>query len=247
MKKKIISIQVNQGKLESFTKELLTKINHKKGGYACFSNVHMLVEAYDDKSFAEAVNNSTYTFPDGVPIAKSFKFIHGLEQERIAGMDFLPHFLKISNKNKLKVGFIGGSEETLNKTKIKIENEFPDINITTMISPPFNGEWNNLTYINMLNQTQTDVIFIALGCPKQEKWMYENFASVNGFMFGIGGALLTYTELVKRAPKWMQKYGLEWFYRLSLEPKRMFKRYFYTNTKFFYLLFKEKLKIAFNG
>lgn len=242
MKKEIISIQVSNGKLETFTKELIEIINSKKKGYACFSNVHMLVEAYEDKEFAKAVNGSTYTFADGVPIAKSFKYIHGTNQERIAGMDFLPYFLKISNDYKFNVGFIGGANETLRRTKNKIKSDFPRINITQMISPPFDEEWDNENYINSFNQANTEVIFVALGCPKQEKWMYENHNSLNGFMFGIGGALLTYSGLIKRAPMWMQKSGLEWFYRLLQEPKRMFRRYFHTNIKFLYLLLKEKLK-----
>ena len=86
------------------------------------------------------------------------------------------------------------------------------------------------------------LIFVALGCPKQERWMHENFQNTTAMLFGIGGALPTYVGTISRAPEWMRRYGLEWFYRLYKEPRRMFKRYFYTNTKFLYLLFMEILK-----
>lgn len=241
-KKRIICVDVNYGNKENCFKELVNLIKNKDNGYACFCNVHMLVEAYDDANFAKVVNSATYVFPDGFPIAKSFKWLYKINQERIAGMDFLPEFLSYCNSYKLNVSIVGSTNEILKVTKDKIAREFAEIKLKQLISPPFNKEWDNQLYINKINESNSDVVFVALGCPKQEKWMFDHYQKIDAFLFGIGGALPTYSNIVKRAPNWMQRYGLEWFYRLIKEPKRMFKRYFYTNSKFIRLLTVQLIK-----
>ena len=238
MKKRIISLDINQGSKEYYENDIVNLIDSKQGGYACFSNVHMLIEAYDDEKFKNIVNNATYAFPDGMPIAKCFKFLHKINQPRIAGMDFLPDFLKICDKKKYTIAVVGSTVDVLNRFKLKLEKDHSGIIISTLISPPFGEEWDNESYIKQINEGNTDVVFVALGCPKQEKWMYYNHSKMKSVLFGIGGALPTYVGDVKRAPHIVQKYGFEWLYRLSQEPKRMARRYFYTNSKFLFLLFK---------
>lgn len=236
MKHNIICIKVNSGTDTEFIDQFHDDIENKTSGYVCFSNVHMLIEAYDNPEFAHIVNEADYTLPDGFPIAKSFQLLYGIKQERIAGMDFLPNFLEHCNKRRYKVSFIGSTEDVLERTRQKITAELPGILLTHLISPPFGSPWNNEDYVRRLNESGTQVVFVALGCPKQEKWMYSQRGSIDGMMFGIGGALPTYVGEVRRAPVWMQKIGLEWFYRLWIEPKRMFRRYFYTNSKFLFLM-----------
>jgi N-acetylglucosaminyldiphosphoundecaprenol N-acetyl-beta-D-mannosaminyltransferase len=243
MKKKIISIDINQGSKDFYINQIIDLINRKESSYVCFSNVHMLIEAYDNKDFAKVVNEATFAFPDGFPVAKSFKFLYKTNQPRIAGMDFLPDFLKVCNEKKYRVGVVGSADSVLRKFKNKVEQDFPNVIITTLISPPFNETWDNEIYISEINDTKTDAVFVALGCPKQEKWMHENYMKIKSILFGIGGALPTYVGDVKRAPVLVQKYGLEWLYRLIQEPKRMAKRYFYTNSKFIFLFIKSWVRI----
>lgn len=235
-KKRIISIDVNTIGEAGLIEQLHCRIEQEESGYACFSNVHMLIEAYDNPDFAEVVNSATYALPDGFPIAKSFQILHGIRQERIAGMDFLPHFLHQCNQKKYRVAFIGSTEEVLEATRSKINTELPGIVLTHLISPPFGKPWENEKYVRLLNESSTQVVFVALGCPKQEVWMHAHTGQLDAILFGIGGALPTYVGTIKRAPAWMRKSGLEWLYRLLKEPRRMFRRYLYTNTKFLYLL-----------
>ena len=197
------------------------------------------------KIFAKDVNNSTFVFADGAPIAKSFYFLYGEKQERIAGMDFLYSFIEKCNHDKLKIAFLGSTEEVLNKTSQRIKNEFPNIKITNLISPPFGKKWENDRYIRELNFTETNAVFVALGCPKQEKWMSANHQRINSVLLGIGGALPVFAGEVKRCPRWMRDNSLEWLYRLIKEPRRMFKRYLYTNSKFLFIIAREKIKYVF--
>ena len=114
IKKRILSIDVNSGSEAEYYKLIHQHIEEGNSGYACFSNVHMLIEAENDDSFQKVVNNATFAFPDGFPVAKSFKFLYNISQERIAGMDFLPNFLKECNKKKYTVGFVGSTPENRN-------------------------------------------------------------------------------------------------------------------------------------
>lgn len=242
MKKNILGVLVNSGSEDEYIRMLLNDIESDKSGYVCFTNVHMLIEAHDNQEFKKVVNKANYAFPDGFPIAKSFRFLHSIKQERIAGMDFLPRFLAVCNTHKLRVAFIGSTDKILESTQKKICKVFPLITLTQLVSPPFGKKWDNEGYVKALNESKTQVVFVALGCPKQEIWMDTHTSRINAFMFGIGGALPTYVGEIERAPGFMSRFGFEWLYRLFKEPKRLFKRYFYTNTKFIYLLVKEILK-----
>ena len=146
-KKRIISIDVNAIREVDLIEQLHHRIEQEESGYACFSNVHMLIEAYDNSDFAEVVNSATYALPDGLPVAKSFRVLHGISQERIAGMDFLPLFLHHCNLKEYRVAFIGSTEEVLEATRSKINRELPGIVLTHLISPPFGQSWENEKYV----------------------------------------------------------------------------------------------------
>ncbi len=241
-KKDILSLQVNYGRKEDFLQQLALDAEQATGGYVCFANAHMALQAEQDPTFQDVVDTARYTLPDGYPIAQSFGIFHGMKQERIAGMDFLPEFLAVCSERKLRVGFIGSTEEILEKLREHVRGFYPGVKLTGLISPPFGKPWDNTAYTAEFNRTNTQVIFVALGCPKQEKWMNENCGSVNALMLGIGAALPTMVGEMSRAPEWMCKTGLEWLYRLIQEPGRLWKRYIIGNSKFIYLVIRKKLK-----
>lgn len=208
--------------------------------YVCALNVHMLIESIDDVDFRDVVNNATLVTPDGVPISKALELLFGIKQERVAGMDFTPSLFKEAEREGIGVYFFGNTKKNLKELELKLSKEYPRLILSGFISPPFSPPTNEETdrYIREINQSGAGLVFVSLGCPKQEKWMYENSPKINAVLLGIGNAISTYIGVEKRAPKWMQKNGMEWFYRLGQDPKRLFKRYLYTNTKFMYLLSK---------
>ena len=232
MKKKILRSNITQGSRDEHLPELVRLARERSSAYVCMVNVHMLIEAYNSDEFQQVVNEATYAFPDGAPVAKMFKRVYGVQQERIAGMDFFPHFLEVCNRNNFKVALIGSTDEVLSKIRKKISSELTHVEITCAISPPFGQPWDNEAYIKTINESETNAVFVALGCPKQEKWMNQFTDRIKAPLFGVGGAFPVYVGEIKRAPRWMQNTGLEWLYRLLQEPKRMFKRYFYTNSYF---------------
>ncbi|MEO9209928.1 MAG: WecB/TagA/CpsF family glycosyltransferase [Ginsengibacter sp.] len=141
--------------------------------------------------------------------------------------------------------FYGGHQETLDEAKVYLENTYPDLKVAGLYSPPFRtltfSEENKV--IEEINKTLPSVVFVILGCPKQEKWMAAMKGRINTVMIGMGGALPVMVGIKKRAPRWMQNSGLEWLFRLSQEPLRLFKRYWQTNNLFVWIFLKEFFKI----
>ena len=162
---------------------------------------------------------------------------------RVTGPDLMRVLFEEASQNGLRMYFYGSTDEILKELRQKLDEQYKGINIAGMYSPPFRKltQEEDTDTINMINDTKPDIIWIGLGAPKQEIWMNEHKGKLNGVMIGVGAGFDYFAGRIKRAPQWMQKAGLEWLYRLMQEPKRLFKRYFVTNSKFIYLLFKESV------
>lgn len=213
--------------------------------YICIANVHMCIEAKQEPDFALIVNNADLVTPDGMPLVWALHLLYGIKQERVAGMDLLPALLKEAEFKNLKICFYGGTESMLDLTKQYLKMNYSELSNPLFISPPFR-ELSSIEVdkdINLINNFGANLVFVALGCPKQEKWMAAMKGKINACMVGIGGALPVMIGMQKRAPIWMQQYGLEWLFRLIQEPRRLFKRYFVTNSLFVYYLIIELFKI----
>lgn len=239
--KKVISLEIDLISYENAVKEIIELAKSKTPGYMCFANVHMTIEAYQDKFFSDQVNNAAFVLADGMPLVKTLKFFYGKIQERIAGMDVFPDLIKAAATHDLKVFFFGTTPELLEKIRVRIEREFPKLKIAGLLSPPFDRSLDDESYINTINSSGANLVFVALGCPKQEKWMAKHSQKINAILLGVGGAFPVYAGTAKRAPAFMRSLALEWLYRLFQEPGRLFKRYFKTNSLFIFLVLKTKI------
>ena len=245
-KKRLLSIDVSSGSYNEFITAILKYATERVSSYVCVANVHMLVEAHNTPEFAEVVNQADIVTPDGMPLAQGFKYKYNLKQDRVDGMSLLPALLSECEKNIVSVYFYGGDQKVLYTAETYIRSTYPNLKIAGLHSPPFRKltEAEKLEDEQRIKDSEPNLVFVALGCPKQEMWMAGMKGKVPALMIGIGGALPVFTGAQKRAPQWMQNNSLEWLYRLIQEPKRLFKRYLTTNSKFLYLLAKEKLKIS---
>jgi N-acetylglucosaminyldiphosphoundecaprenol N-acetyl-beta-D-mannosaminyltransferase len=244
LKKRVISIDISSGTYKEFVSAILNYASNKISSYVCVANVHMLIEAYESKAFATIVNDADLVTPDGMPLAKAMDTLYGGTQDRVDGMSLLPVLLDESERTGLSVYFYGGSQATLDATSSYIDIHHPTLKVAGMHSPPFRplSDAENEDIANVIKNSGANIVFTVLGCPKQEKWMATMRGKIPAVMLGIGGALPVLVGQQKRAPHWMQQNSLEWLYRLAQEPRRLFKRYFKTNTMFMYLMAKEKLK-----
>ena len=158
----------------------------------------------------------------------------------------MDRFLGISQKNKYRNFFFGSTSEVLEKLSVNLMNKFPGLIITGKYSPPFVKEFSaeeNDKIINMINSSHTDVLWVSLGCPKQEKWIMNNADKLNiPVVAGIGAAFDFHSGNLSRAPMWVQKIKMEWFYRFCQEPTRLFERYFIGGFSFLFSVLSQKIK-----
>lgn len=234
---KVLNLNISQISYVQAISKVMDLARNKEPSYVCFANSHMTIEAKHDPNFAQMVNSANLVFADGVPIQLASKLLYGKTQERISGMDFLPDLIKNANKSKLNVFIFGSTNHIIHSAEKMLSNYFSDVSIVGSVSPPFNKNWDNERYIEIINNANPHLVFVALGCPKQEKWMAKYSKKINAVMLGIGGALPVFAGVTNNAPKWMKKNGLEWLYRLFQDPKRLWKRYLLTNSLIIWYLF----------
>ncbi|MTK10740.1 MAG: WecB/TagA/CpsF family glycosyltransferase [Clostridiaceae bacterium] len=219
-------------------------IKDLSGDYVCVSNVHTTITSYEDAEYCAMQNGGIMAIPDGGPLSTVGRKYGHKKMDRVTGPSLMGELFKISAENSYRHYFYGSTEETLVKLYQKLQEKYPGIQIVGMYSPPFRPitEEENENIIKVINDANPDFVWVGLGAPKQEKWMAAHQGRVKGLMFGVGAGFDYYAENIKRAPVWMQRINMEWFYRLIQDPKRLFRRYMKTNTKFLWLIAREKIK-----
>jgi len=240
----VINFPLSIGNFCDFVDNIICLAEKRKSSFICVANVHMFIEAYKQKEFLEVVNNADVVTPDGLPLIWALNRLYRIKQERVSGMDLLPRLLDAMSKNGIAAYFYGGSPVLITNTNNYLKINYPNLKVAGLFSPPFThkNEIADERVIEEINNSVPLIVFVILGCPKQEKWMNMMKDKVNTVMIGIGGALPVLVGLKKRAPIWMQNGGLEWLFRLSQEPSRLFKRYWRTNILFLWIYFGELFK-----
>lgn len=238
---KILETNINVTNMQDTLEYLSDNLEELRGEYICVSNVHTTVMAYRDEEYRNVQNSAAMALPDGKPLSIVSKRRGFIEARRVPGPDLMPKVFELSNEKGYRHYFYGSTEETLEKLRIQLNKKYPYLQIAGMYSPPFRpltDEEDNAV-IEKINATKPDFIWVALGAPKQENWMYEHRGKINGIMLGVGAAFDFEAGTVKRAPRWMQEMCLEWLYRIMQDPKRLIPRYFDTNFSFMWNTAKE--------
>lgn len=204
--------------------------------YVCVCNVHSVVTTTQDIEFKVAVNNADMATPDGAPVAWALRRLGHEGQERINGPDLMMKYLAEAERSRQVVFFYGSTEATLSRLRTALLRRFPNLRIGGICAPPFHplNKEEDDRIIRLINDSGAHVVFVGLGCPKQEKWMAAHRGRIHAVMIGVGAAFDYHSGMVRRAPLWWQRHGLEWLYRLASEPRRLFKRYMVTNTLFIF-------------
>lgn len=217
--------------LISFTRDNLKSLS---GDYICVSNVHTTVMSFEDPAYCAVQNGGIMAIPDGGPLSSVGRKRGFGNMARTTGPSYLEEVLKISAENGWSHYFYGSTEETLEKLRDTLHEKYPDVSVAGMYSPPFRPltEEEDEAIVAQINTSGADFVWVGLGAPKQENWMAAHQGRVHGLMVGVGAAFDYMAGNIHRAPKWMQNCNLEWLYRLLQDPKRLFKRYLVTNTKF---------------
>lgn len=234
MKNKILDINIATYSFSETTELIVDWSKKKQNKYVCICNTHSLVTSKDSIQFKKALDKADLCTADGMPLVWASKVNGYKEQQRVDGPNLMLELCGKSVGNDLKIFLYGSTHENLKKLKCNLESQFKGIDIVGLLSPPFRDENPKLDSedLKIIRESEANLIFVALGCPKQELWMSRNHKEVNGVMIGVGAAFDFINGNLTRPPLWIQKIGMEWLHRLILEPKRLFKRYAYNNSKF---------------
>ncbi len=239
---RILGVDIAAANMEQVLRLLAKEGKSLSGEYICVSNVHTTVMSYDNPQYCAIQNSAFLALPDGKPLSVLCRKKGFCETGRVTGPDLMLELLKMSGAEGYRHYFYGGSQETLDKMQKKLGEEFPQAVVAGMYSPPFRKltEEEDRHITEEINRVKPDFIWVGLGAPKQEIWMAAHKGKTVGLMIGVGAAFDYFAGNIKRAPAWMRKCCLEWFYRLLQEPGRLWKRYFVTNLKFLWLVLRGK-------
>jgi N-acetylglucosaminyldiphosphoundecaprenol N-acetyl-beta-D-mannosaminyltransferase len=209
----------------------------------CVANVHMLMEARWQPDLDSVLKGADLVTPDGMPLVWMLRLMGAVTQDRLPGLDILTSVCELAQLQGVSVYFLGSEADVLGGMRKRLAQEFPDLSVAGMEPLPFRpltaSEDEEL--IQRVNDSGAGVVFVALGCPKQEYWMAEHRGKIQAVMVGLGGAFPVYAGIHKRAPRWVRDCGLEWLYRLIQEPRRLWSRYAITIPPFIYLALKQLL------
>ena len=244
MVSKILGMRVDLTSYADATWKILNLAKRDEGHYVCVANVHMLMEAYDFAEFRNLVNNADLSVPDGMPLVWILRLKGQQNQRRVYGPTLMLHILESAARDSISVGFYGSKPEVLESLIKRMQSRYDSLNVAYSFSPPFraiNFE-EDTTIVQQIKQSGIQILFVGLGCPKQEIWMAEHRGKFNGVMIGVGAAFDFHAGVKPQAPVWMQKIGLEWLFRLFTEPRRLWKRYLYHNPRFMILAIIDLLR-----
>jgi len=208
------------------------------------ANVHTVMEAHDDQQFRDCVNAADLVTPDGMPLVWALR-LQGLRgARRVYGPDLTETVLAAAEAEGIPVGFFGGSEAVLSLLIDKVRKRFPRLPVVYHVAPPFRPltEEEDAAVISDVAESGARILFVGLGCPKQERWIAEHRNRIPAVMLGVGAAFDFLAGTKAQAPDWMQGAGLEWMFRFVTEPRRLWKRYTKHNPRFLVLMLMQLMR-----
>lgn len=211
----------------------------------CVANVHMLMEAHDSPEFCALLNRADLIVPDGMPLVWLLRLKGHKNQQRVYGPTLMLHVLEAATRESIPVGFYGSDERTLRQLVECMQSRFPGLNVAFAYSPPFRAltDEEDEQICTEISASGVRILFVGLGCPRQETWMDAHRRKIKTVMLGVGAAFDFHAGTKRQAPDWVQRLGLEWLFRLTQEPARLARRYIYHNPRFILLAILDLLGI----
>ncbi len=243
-KQQLLNTYVNNLTMSETIDAVEELIKSEKKSYVVAINVDVVIKIENDPYLKKIVDNADMVLVDGKPLVWISNFYGKPLKAKISGSDLVPLLCEEASKKQYSIFIIGGKEGVAEQAKQNLEKRLPGIRIVGTYAPTYGFEKNDaeLNKINtLLSEAKPDLLIACFGCPKQEKWIFENISKYDAKVSICAGATVDFLAgNIKRAPRWMSEHGLEWLYRFLQEPKRMFRRYFIDDMKIFRLILKYK-------
>ncbi|MDE6054738.1 MAG: WecB/TagA/CpsF family glycosyltransferase, partial [Lachnospiraceae bacterium] len=212
----ILKTKINVTSMPDTLAYIEQHINALRGSYICVSNVHTTVMSYENEHYRMVQNSAAMALPDGAPLSKYSRMLGFRNAERVTGPDLMVELFRISGKKGYRHFFYGSTQQTLDDMRTALQRNFPDMVIAGMYAPPFRPltEKEDQEVTAQINDARPDFVWVGLGAPKQEYWMYDHQGKLNAVSVGVGAGFDYMAGNIRRAPRIMQVLCLEWLYRL---------------------------------
>ncbi len=238
----VLGVGLSAINLDLAMEQVADALERKTKGYVCVTGVHGVIEAQQDEAFRGILNRSFLNTPDGMPMVWMGKLNGFRQMDRVYGPDLMLLICEFARSKGYSHFFYGGGDGVAELLRQRMEAKFPGIKIAGTYTPPFRpltpAEEDGM--IRLLNDKKPDIIWVGLSTPKQEKFMARYRDRLDAtLMFGVGAAFDFHAGKVRQAPRWVQRSGLEWLFRLCCEPRRLWRRYLRNNPLFIWGVFRQ--------
>lgn len=237
----ILGVNIAVGSYDKVVQHSLAWAQARQSRALVFANVHVVMEAVDDPAFLRLLNGADVVIPDGMPLVWALRALGENSAKRVCGPDATAALLAAAEKAGVSVGFYGGSQSVLDSLIGAVRLRHPNLNVVFQESPPFRALTleEDSAVVDRIASSGARLLFVGLGCPKQENWIMEHAGRVHAVMFAVGAAFDFLAGSKRRAPRWMQRCGLEWVFRFATEPRRLAWRYLKHNPRFIIRFFQQ--------
>jgi N-acetylglucosaminyldiphosphoundecaprenol N-acetyl-beta-D-mannosaminyltransferase len=246
---RILNIEIDRIGVNQTVEKIDKFIRNNRPKFVCTANVDHVIQCLQDQEFRQIYREADLAVPDGVPLLWAARILGKSLIERVNGTNLFFKLCERASKKGYRIFFLGAPPGVAARAASNLKHKFKGLKIVGTYAPPldfFNDRKENTRIIRMIHQARPHILFVGLGAPKQEKWIYRHLPELKvPVSIGIGASFEYAAGVTKRAPRWMQNIGLEWLYRISENPKRYWKRYFLQDFKFFPLIFKQAFAEAF--
>lgn len=242
--RRILGMRVDATSYAAAAERVIAWARAGESRYVCVSTVHMVMEGHDRAEFQRIVNAADLVTPDGMPLVWGLKLLGIPSATRVYGPDLTPLVCERAAREGVPVGFYGGTPEVLDRMIANLTARYPGLRVVYRHSPPFRPltAEEEAREIKEIRASGARILFVGLGCPKQEQWMAARRGRIDAVMLGVGAAFDFLAGTKRQAPDLIQSLGLEWLFRLATEPRRLWRRYLYNNPRFVVLFAAQVLK-----
>lgn len=240
----VVGMRVDATNYEDASMRVSHLAKEGRSAYVCVANVHTAMETRDSFEFHQVVDGAELVTPDGIPLVWALRMLGVKGASQVRGADLVLSVVEQAAREGVPVGLYGGTPESLADFVRVLEQRFPDVRVACAISPPFRPltPEEDEAFTREIADSGARILFVGIGCPKQETWMAKHKNKIPAVMLGVGAAFDFHTGRVRQAPCWMQAIGFEWSFRLLMEPRRLWKRYAKHNPRFIGLLLLQMAK-----
>lgn len=240
----LLGMRVDATSYRDATDRVLAWAKAGESRYVAVATVNNVMHSVDDASFRKVMNASDLVTPDGVPLVWGLRALRVGRASRVYGPQLTPHVLRAAERDRIPVGFYGGTQDVLDALLTRVREDFPALPVAFAFAPPFRpltGEEDEQVTRD-IDASGARILFVGIGCPKQERWMAAHRPFVRAVMLGVGAAFDFLAGSKRQAPALMQRLGLEWLFRLVSEPRRLWRRYLRQNPRFLVLFGRQVLR-----